>query len=142
MAQDPQVAALAPMVGSWSVEASHPAFEGTVGGRSVFEWLEGEQFLVQRATTEHPDVPDSIAVMGVLPEGLAMHYFDSRGIHRVYRMAMDDSALRIWRDHHDFSQRFVGIFKDDGNTIDGLWELAQEDGKWNEDLRITYRRDG
>jgi len=40
-----------------------------------------------------------------------------------------------------FSQRFVGTFDDDGETIVGLWALGLDDVHWNDDLTITYRRD-
>ena len=36
-------------------------------------------------------------------------------------------------------QRFVGVFADRGETIDGCWEL-REDENWKNDLQITYRR--
>jgi hypothetical protein len=39
------------LVGSWTIEATHPSFHSTlVGGRADFEWLEGKQFLLQRST--------------------------------------------------------------------------------------------
>ncbi len=63
--------------------------------------LEGERFLIQRARAQHPDFPDSVSIIGVTErdrvgrnsdaapavtaEHLTMHYFDSRGVFRVYR---------------------------------------------------------
>jgi hypothetical protein len=54
------------LVGSWTIEATHPAFPSTlVGGEAGFEWFEGERFLLQRSRTDHPEFPDSLIVFGV-----------------------------------------------------------------------------
>lgn len=68
-----------------------------------------------------------------------MHYFDSRGVMRVYQVTFERGVCRFWRDHPGFSQRFTGTFEDGGRTIRGRWEL-QEAGPWKPDLQITYRR--
>src|SRR5262245_44955107 len=88
-------------VGSWTTEATHPAIPGlVVHGTVVVEWLEGERFLIHRARTDHRDFPDSISIIGftdadrVEPgarstsggKQLTMHYFDSRGVFRVYQV--------------------------------------------------------
>jgi hypothetical protein len=92
------------------------------------------------------DFPDPIAVVGDTRDesategGLSMHYFDSRGVHRVYRLSMDEGVLKIWRDAPGFSQRFSGTVADGGDTIDGLWQVSRDDSTWDDDLEITYRR--
>jgi hypothetical protein len=111
-----------------------------VGGSSTFEWLEGEQFVIQRSQTHHPDFPDSISVIGLVDERLAMHYFDSRGVHRVYEMSFDDGVLKIWRDEPGFSQRLEATFGEDGDSFGGVWKLSRDDETWDDDLEITYRR--
>lgn len=146
------------LVGHWTTEATHPAMPGVVVlGTANIEWLEGEQFLIQRARNEHPDFPDSVAIIGDTetdrvnghsrPEPsspderpLTMHYFDSRGVFRVYSTSIDSNALRFRRIAPGFSQRFTGTFDDGGNTIAGLWQLSEDDATWNDDLKITYRR--
>jgi hypothetical protein len=132
-------------IGEWESEATHPALPGTMHGRITVEWLEGEKFLLHRTRTDHPDVPDSISVIGETEEGadsLTMHYFDSRGVFRIYRFSADEGEVKIWRDHPGFRQRFTGRFGDDGNTFAGTWELNQHESGWNDDLEITYRRAG
>jgi hypothetical protein len=71
---------------------------------------------------------------------LCLHYFDSRGVFRVYDMSIDDARWRLWRDAPGFSQRFIGTFAEGGETINGRWELCQDDVNWNNDLQIDYRR--
>lgn len=139
--KNPELEALAALVGEWTTEATHPAFPSTVvRGRAVFEWLEGEQFLVQRSKTDHPDFPDSLAVIGAPAGRLSMHYFDSRGVHRVYDVSGSDGVWRMWRDEPGFAQRFRGTFEDNGDTIPGLWELSRDGSSWDADLEITFRR--
>jgi hypothetical protein len=138
---NPQLEPLHTLVGEWTLEATHPAYPSTVvPGRTTFEWLAGEQFLIQRSRSDHPDFPDSIAVIGAQDDGLAMYYFDSRGVHRVYGMSLGDEELKFWRDAPGFSQRFTGTFGDDGDTIAGLWKLSRDDSTWDDDLEITFRR--
>ena len=142
--EDGLLAPLNELVGSWAIEAAHPAFPGTVvGGQSDFAWLEGERFLIQRSRTDHPDFPDSLIVFGEFDEdglGLGMHYFDSRGVHRVYGVSFSEGVWRMWRNAPGFSQRFTGTFNEDGDTIDGLWELSRDDATWDDDLKISLRR--
>jgi hypothetical protein len=139
--QNPELERLEALVGEWTTEATHPAFPGTViHGRAVAEWLEGERFLILRSQADHPEFPDAITIIGAPTEGLSMHYFDSRGIHRVYAMRLNDGVWRFWRDAPGFSQRFIGTFGDGGDTISGLSQLSRDGSTWDDDLEITYRR--
>jgi hypothetical protein len=157
MTTNPELDQLGRLVGAWTTEATHPAVPGVVvRGTVEFEWLEGERFLIQRAGNDHPDFPDFIAILGVTnadrvdpgasepaaadKPGMTMHYFDSRGVFRVYEVSIDDEALRIWRNAPGFSQRFTGAFADSGNTTAGTWQLCRDDVNWHDDLAITYRR--
>lgn len=70
---------------------------------------------------------------------LKMHYFDSRGVFRVYDASIDAEALRLWRDAPRLSQRFVGTFVDGGHTMVGHWQICENDVDWQDDLQITYR---
>jgi hypothetical protein len=70
-----------------------------------------------------------------------MHYFDSRGVMRVYQTSFEGGVWRFWRDHPGFSQRSTGVFEDGGRTIRTLVEL-NEDGSWKPDLEVIYRRAG
>jgi hypothetical protein len=143
------------LVGTWATTATHPALPGVeVRGTATIEWLEGERFLIHRSHLDHPDFPDSISIIGITEHDRAdngrkaaatgplhMHYFDSRGVFRIYDVSIDGEVWRIWRDDRGFSQRFTGTRADGGETIDGLWELRRDDVNWENDLKITYRRD-
>jgi hypothetical protein len=151
---DPALQPLERLLGDWATEATHPAVSGVVRGSVHAEWLEGARFLIHRAVSEHPDFPDSTSIIGfterdrvddehsALPAGtpLGMHYFDSRGVFRLYRVNFHKDTWSIWRDSPGFSQRFTGTITDDGNTIIGKWQLQRDDLRWEDDLQITYRR--
>ena len=121
-------------------------------GTATIEWLDGRRFLTQRARNDQPDFPDSLSVIGetahdrvggggddTVPK-LRMHYYDSRGVFRVYDASVDDATWRLWRDAPGFSQRFTGRMTDGGDTIVGQWQLCRDDVHWADDLQITYRR--
>jgi hypothetical protein len=141
---------LAPFVGEWTIEGSFRNLGPTgVTGRVVFEWMLDRQFLMQRGEVPHPDAPDNVAVMGFDPGTGAYthHYFDSRGIARLYSMTFDDGVWKLLRDSPDFSplnfsQRFTGTFSDDGNTIEGPWEIAHDHATWELDFDLIYTRAG
>jgi hypothetical protein len=95
--------------------------------------------MILRARTDHPDFPDSISVIGDT-DGLRLHYFDSRGVHRVYEAGVTEATLQFSRDAPGFDQRFTGTFEEGGNRISGLWKLSRDNKTWEDDLQITYRR--
>ena len=116
----------------------------------------GQRFLIVRSRNDHPDFPDAISILGftdvdrVGPDAnesnasrgsrLCMHYFDSRGVFRLFESNIDAEAWRLWRDAPGFSQRFTGSFADSGDTIVGRWQLSRYDSHWGDDLQIVYRR--
>lgn len=128
------------LVGEWTLELTHPTFEGVIRGEARIEWLEGRAFLIQRATNEHPDAPDSCMVIGPGPDGLRVDYYDSRGVRRVYATSLRDRELRFWRAAPGFSQQFLGRISADGREIDGLWQLSLDDASWADDLRMRFTR--
>jgi hypothetical protein len=141
--------ALAPFVGEWSLMAIFEGMPATdIGARATFEWLPGDRFLVQRWSVPMPEAPDGIAIIGADPEregGYVQHYFDSRGIARVYRMTFDNGVWTLRRETADFSpldfpQRFTGRFSDDGRTIAGAWELANDGVTWEHDFDLIYTK--
>jgi hypothetical protein len=112
---------------------------------TTFEWLEGGSFLIQRWHVDHPDAPDGIAVIGADPAtgGYLQHYFDSRGVSRVYDMGFADDVwtLRRIAGPPDFSQRFTARFGDGGGTLTGTWEISHDGGStWSPDFDLTYTR--
>jgi hypothetical protein len=138
---NPALGRLNALVGEWTVEGTVPSDPPlVVRGRVAFEWLTGGYFLVQRWDVAHPDFPDGIAIIGsdASAEVYRQHYFDSRGVFRVYEMSLRDSVWKLWRDSQSFSQRFTGTFSDDGKTIAGRWEKSSDGSNWEHDFDLTY----
>ena len=146
---DGSTEALAPFVGAWKLLAAFQD-EGPadIGARTSFEWLPGEQFLIERWEVPLPEAPDGIAIIGADPKSegsYLQHYFDSRGVARVYKMSFEDGVWKLWRDEPDFSpldfaQRFSGTFSADGETIEGCWEICHDGTTWERDFDLTYKR--
>ena len=134
-------------VGAWNMAASFvPSTADAPRARTSFEWLSGRRFLIQRWEVEHPDAPDGIAVIGLDHDGttLVQNYFDSRGVARVYTMTFLDGVWTLERiaSAPDFSQRFIGAFTDDRDTISGRWDSSHDGSTWVPDFGLTYTRVG
>lgn len=149
-ARDPAIERLDAFSGEWRIAAS---FQDAPSGRTVFEWMAGRRFLVQRWGFPDPVAQAGIeqvdfggmTIIGSDPdgEGYLQHYFDSRGVARLYRMSFRDSVWKLWRDSADFSpldfaQRFMGTFSDDHTTIEGRWEISHDGSTWEHDFDLTY----
>ena len=137
---------LEPFLGEWAVAASIMPDDALPGG-CVFEWTLGGAFLLQRIEIPHPEAPDGLCIIGANADGdgYTQHYFDSRGIARVYAMEFADGVWRLSRESADFTplpfaQRYTGTFSDDGRTIDGAWEIRREGSDWEVDFGLTYTR--
>ncbi len=134
---------LEPLVGEWTLEAV--GADGTPwpgGGRATFEWHASGAHLVQRATIDHPEAPDSVSIFGCdAANGTYFQlYSDARGVCRVYEMSIGDGEWKLWREGEPFAQRFSATFSDDGNTIEGRWELAEDGTNYATDFDLVYRR--
>ena len=144
------LAPLEPLVGEWSIEALFPQLPPTdVRGKMTFEWMTGGEFLIQRSEVPVPEAPDGLSIIGVDPGGgsYLQHYFDSRGVARVYAMSFDDGVWKLSRTTADFSpldfsQHFTGTLSDDGRTIRGSWEICHDGTTWEHDFGVVYRRVG
>jgi hypothetical protein len=138
-------------VGEWTVEATFPNLaDGTgVTARSQFEWALNRQFLLQRTDSPLPEAPASLSIISVdLATGAyTQHYFDSRGVTRLYAMSLADGVWTLTREAPDFTsldfrQRFTAALSADGNTISGAWEIGHHAGDWEHDFALVYRRTG
>ena len=144
--------AFEPLIGEWHGEGeipSEPPMKFSV--EATIERL-GE-FIVFRSSGEPPEMPDTVSVIGGAPAGepQPMHYFDSRGVKRMFVTAVEGSSWRIWRapgedwngpDGPGFNQRFIGEMSADGRTIDGRWGrgLGDAGDDWELDFPMTYVR--
>ena len=148
----PENERLEPLIGQWSMAMVMPGEETPgelpdVGARVTFEWMGEKAFVLQRWTVPIPGAPDGLAVIGWDERRgtFLQHYFDERGVARVYEMSFDIGLWKLERRKKDFSsfefsQRFTGTFTDDGKRIEGTWEIAHDHMRWEKDFNLIYTR--
>jgi hypothetical protein len=93
------------------------------------------------------EAPDGLCVIGPDEgDGYIQHYFDSRGIARVYAMTFEAGQWTLERHTPDFSglpfphQRWQGKLSPDGASIHGRWEQSSDGKEWNLDFELVYER--
>jgi hypothetical protein len=137
-AQD-ALAALEPLVGEWKLVARAPGGEPWPGeARSKFEWHASGAHLVQTTTSDAPQAPSTISIIGC--DGAKGTYYqlysDDRGVCRVYEMSISHAEWRLWREGEPFAQRFIGRFEDGGNKIAGRWERSDDGVNYTTDFDL------
>ena len=141
------------LIGTWHGEGDFPDPPMHLVSDAIFERL--GPFFIFRSTGRPAEVPDSISIIGGAPDGepQPMHYFDSRGVKRLFLTTVEGSTWRIWRapgedwngpDGPGFNQRFFGEISPDGRTIDSRWErgLGPNGEQWELDFPMVYVRRG
>ena len=134
-------------IGIWSVEITHPHIQpNPIVGHSQFEWLE-DAYIIQRTQIEQPEFPNSTIIYDWNPalRQYIQHYFDSRGVTRLYQMLIEGDIWKLWRDAADFSpldfhQRFSGTIDDNKNAIEGSWDQSGDGVNWEHDFKLVLRR--
>ncbi len=146
--RDARLRRLDVLVGAWRLDA--PAFplppELASEARSTFEWALGGAFLLQRSSVPVAQAPDGLCVIG--PDagtGYVQHYFDSRGVARIYAMTFDGGRWTLERTAPDFTpldfhQRWEATVSGDGATIEGRWESSPDGESWQLDFELAYHR--
>jgi hypothetical protein len=139
------LAALDILVGAWTEQVLLPDIPP---GRVVFEWALDGHYLLQHSEIPQSEFPNSLAVIArdTAGDGYVQHYFDSRGVVRIYQMSLRDALWTLSRTEPDFTplafaQRFEGRFAPDGYTIAGRWETSEDGGEhWKLDFPLTFTR--
>jgi hypothetical protein len=148
-ARPPALARLDALLGGWEMEASFEAdyfAPGSPpvtasGGRTTFEWLIGEFFLIQRFAVDNPAAPSGIAIITAADlDTFTQHYFDSRGVARDYQMSLEEGVWKLRRDAPGFWQRYTGEFSADSTTISGAWESSADGNRWTHDFALNYTK--
>ena len=55
-------------------------------------------------------------------------------------MTLDDRTWTLERRGEPFAQRWTATFSDDGDTITGRWELAEDGSTYRTDFHLVLRR--
>ena len=132
------MSALDRLLGTWEFTMRHSAVSEPVTGRQRSERVLDGAFVLQHWTYDHPDFPDAMALLS----DDRCHYFDVRGIIRVFDLEVDDAGWSLIRLDDDFSQRQTARF-DGPDAMDGAGEVSRDLGvTWQPDFTMTFRRVG
>jgi hypothetical protein len=94
--------AFEPLIGEWHGEAEIP-MEPPMKISQEAKIVRLGKFIVSSSVGEPAEVPDSVSIIGGAPDGAPdgapqpMHYFNSRGVKRLFMMALEGSTWKIWR---------------------------------------------
>jgi hypothetical protein len=130
------------LVGKWDVELVFPSDPPSrAQTQASFEWLDDSRFfLAYRAGTEGSGFPVGHCIIGAdaTMDIYTMLYSDSRGVARIYQMSLTNTEWRQWRDDPNFRQRFSATISEDGRTLKGAWEKAEDGENWKHDFDMIY----
>jgi hypothetical protein len=143
---------LEPLIGAWSMAIVMPGEKRPdplpdIGARVTFDWLGASAFVIERWNVPIPEAPDGLAMLGwdEARGTFLQHYFDTRGVARIYEMSFADGVWKLERSKPDFSpfefsQRYSGTFVDGGKRIEGTWEISHDLKTWQKDFDLIYTR--
>ena len=126
------------LLGTWDVTMRHHAMADPVAGRQRYERVLDGAYVQLTWTYDHPDFPDALAML----TSEQMHYFDVRGMTRVFDLRFDDSGYVMVRLEPEFSQRFTGRFEGP-DLIETTCEYSGDVGAtWQPDFTMSSVRVG
>lgn len=138
----PQHERLAALVGTWRTEGRRQD-GGAIEATDVYSWLPGRRALLHevdaRVGDEHV-VGAEIIGYDPARRAYVTQYFGSDGAN-CYKAGFEQhSGLLLWR-MRSRRDRFMGLFDEDGDAIEGHWELRDGDTGWRPwmDVRLTRR---
>jgi len=130
------MSALDRLLGSWEFTMQHAAMTESVSGRQRYERVLDGAFVLLHWTYDHPDFPDALALLS----DERCHYFDVRGITRVFNLEVDAAGWSMIRLDEEFSQRFSARFSGP-DVMECTGETSNDNGvTWQPDFTMTYRR--
>ena len=116
----------------------HSAMDRPVAGRQHYERVLDGAFVRLDWAYDHPDFPDALALLS----DDAMHYFDVRGVTRVFDLTFRDDGWSMVRIDPEFSQRYTATYVGP-DTIESEGERSADQGAtWAHDFSMSYVRVG
>ncbi|WP_161883214.1 hypothetical protein [Deinococcus alpinitundrae] len=114
----------------------HTSRTEPISGQLRYERVLGGAFVMQHWSDDHPDFPDALSLLSETQS----HYFDVRGIVRMFDLRLDDAGWTMVHLDQDFSQRFETRFEG-ADALQGTGEASSDGGiTWRPDFTITSRR--
>ncbi len=130
------MSALDRLLGAWEFTMHHSAMSEPISGQQRYERVLDGAFMLMHWAYDHPDFPDAMAFIS---DG-RYHYFDVRGITRVFDLTVEAAGWSMVRLDDDFSQRSTAHFRG-RDAIDTTGELSLDAGvTWQPDFTMTAQR--
>jgi hypothetical protein len=124
------------LIGAWNITMRHVAMAQPVTGQQRYERVLDQAFVMLHWTFDHADFPDALALL----DDRTFHYFDVRGVTRIFDFEIGSRGWAMTRRGDDFWQRCAATFVD-VNTMEGAGENSHDAGaSWQHDFDITYSR--
>jgi hypothetical protein len=126
------------LLGTWDITMQHSAMADPVTGRQRYERVLDGAFVRLDWTYDHPDFPDALAVLS----DSEMHYFDVRGVTRVFELSFTDDGWSTVRVVAGFSQRATARFVG-ADALETVGEYSEDQGAtWQHDYTMSSVRVG
>ena len=130
------MSALDRLLGIWECTMHHSAMSEPVTGRQRYERVLDGTFVLQHYTYDHPDLPGAMALLS----DDRYHYFDVRGIARVFELDVDEAGWSMIRLDDNFSQRSTARFRGP-DVVESIEEVSHDNGvTWQPDFTMAYQR--
>jgi len=124
------------LLGTWDVTMDHHAVDEPVAGRQVYTSILDGAYVHLDWTYEHDEFPDAVALLAET----RMHYFDVRGLTRVFEVEWDDAGYTMVKADPEFAQRFTARFEGP-DVLVTTGEYSEDGGAtWSYDFTTTARR--
>jgi hypothetical protein len=124
------------LIGAWNITMQHVAMGQPVAGHQRYERVLDQAFVMLHWTFDHQEFPDALALL----DERTFHYFDVRGVTRVFDFEIGTLGWVMTRRGDDFWQRCAATFVD-AKTMEGAGENSHDAGvTWQHDFTITYSR--
>jgi len=139
---DPAMARLNIFVGKWITEGA--IYESPTGPTlqlnavDTYEWMPGGHFLIHHVDGYMgKDEVKAIEIIGydASAQNYATHSYDNHGSISAYQANLLDRTWTITGE----SERFTGMFSEDGRSLTGRWELSNDGKIWVHwmDIKLT-----
>ena len=124
------------LLGSWDITMHHSAMTEPVRGRQHYERVLDGAYVRLDWTYDHPDFPDALALLSEEE----MHYFDVRGVTRVFDVELSESGWSMVRLDPGFSQRYTALFRG-ADAMEANGDRSEDGGRtWQPDFTMTWVR--
>jgi len=124
------------LLGDWELTMHHSEVAEAITGRQRFQRVLGGAFVMLDWSYDRADFPDAIAMLNET----TFHYFDVRGVVRIFDFAIDDSGWSMTRLDPVFSQRTSARFRG-ADSMECLGERSSDSGTtWQQDFTMELTR--